>query len=1196
MLGFLRKRSGRSSIERKFILSIVWVGVIPMSLALIIGYVFAREGQQIAVQQNLATAARKTADGLRLAMKGRLRTAWRVANDPEVISALEHFRERGTLQLEPVLQRLKTESLHTAELESDFALYDAAATLLLSTDKLTTEVQRPEWVAEVHQPKFLGITYVPATQRYVAKIVSPVYHPATKERLGFLSETQGIDDLFQFIIGDVEGGDRYQLLNLTAGQEFVVDLDPGNPHKPLPPNYDDVDRSFAERLRSMAQREADTMVLWRYRVHRNPTSVLLAYHRLFPDSDLYIVIFRPTVEVFANINIAAALTLAISSLVIGIFCIIAYRIVNKNIIGPVSLLNEGAQIIRQGDLDLKLKIETGDEIEELAQSFNKMAAALRHNIAELEASEEKYRNLISAMRDAIFQTNAQGKITFINPAGVAILGYPSEDAVRALYLKDLFVDESVCAQFLREAMRNILPDRMRVWMKRADGQPLCVELSANRVVMQNHVFSGVEGTFRDITQNVKLEQEARERSERISVINQIARVINSSLEAGRVYESIAQEMQRLVRFDYASISLVTDQPDVVETLQLWPEPPEGVLASRQEEGSDSCAAWVMRERKCLLIARRDSPDLPVRPCFPPDIQSGISVPLYAVDRIIGTLNLGSTAERAFTRHDIEILEQLAPHVAVAIRNTELLNSLQQTLEEANQARERLREANEELKTLDEMKTNLLSNVSHELRTPLVSVMGYTEIILNEKVGPINDVQREYLKISLRNAERLVTLIENLLDFSRLHKGGESLVFDTFDLVECARSSLQVVRPVAERRQIQLELIAPEAPVLVEGDKNKLLQVFNNLYSNAIKFNRNGGKVTTEIRVREDSVEVAVSDTGIGIPEDALDKIFTRFYQVDSSSTRKYGGTGIGLAIAQDIIRMHGSRITVTSKLGEGSTFRFVLPRSRAHTPVTEPAKPSLLPTETHQLIELVTQDRSLSILVRNMLVSEGMDVIHAAHPNIALSLAHKYNPDCILVDTEAGPLGSVVLEDMLNDPAAYPAPIVLLTDDDALFERYRHVVAGRIRRSFRKSTLLSGIHSALTRPPAIQGQLGHKILCVDDDPEILSLLQAMLSGEGWSVDTCTNGEEAIALARSGAYWLVLLDVAMPDMNGFEVCQKIKAEMGVQGIRVYFITAKPIEQSGVRWYEYGADGYLIKPFKREELVAVIQEMGQTLATT
>lgn len=252
-----------------------------------------------------------------------------------------------------------------------------------------------------------------------------------------------------------------------------------------------------------------------------------------------------------------------------------------------------------------------------------------------------------------------------------------------------------------------------------------------------------------------------------------------------------------------------------------------------------------------MVADLTTDELPCGDQFPDDIRSCLCVPLYATGRIIGTLNLGSKRRHAFGQRDADVLEQMAPHVAVAIRNAQLLDNLQQSLQEVTRAREELHAANEELKTLDEMKTNLLSNVSHELRTPLVSVMGYTDMIFNGKVGAINDTQREYLGISLRNIEKLVTLIENLLDFSRLHRGAEQLNFDTFDLTDCARASVQLIQPVADERGIYVELRAPEAMVLVEGDKGKMGQIFTNLLSNAVKFNHDGGVVTVEVRPSED---------------------------------------------------------------------------------------------------------------------------------------------------------------------------------------------------------------------------------------------------------------------------------------------------------------------------------------------------------
>lgn len=736
-------------------------------------------------------------------------------------------------------------------------------------------------------------------------------------------------------------------------------------------------------------------------------------------------------------------------------------------------------------------------------------------------------------------------------------------------------------------------------MKTRRGRSICVELTANRVFDDEGDYMGMEGTFRDVTQNLRLEHEARERSERIEVINQIANAINSSLEAGRVYESIAVEVRKLITLDYAAVSLATDDGSGFQTHQIWPD-----RTLEPSEGPNHSAEWVTHEEKALLVTDLRQSRQPFASEFPADIRSCICAPLYAAGKIIGTLNVGAHAPGGFSQHDADVLAQLTPHVAVAIRNAQLLENLQASLEEVTKARERLHAAIEELKTLDEMKTNLLSNVSHELRTPLVAVMGYTDMILNGKAGVVNEVQQEFLQISLRNIEKLVTLIENLLDFSRLHRGAEELVFDTFDLADCARMSLQIVQPVADSRNIRLELEAPADPVYVEGDKGKMGQVFNNLLSNAVKFNRPKGLVRIDIRLGEEDVEVRVTDNGIGIPEEAQDKIFTRFYQYDGSSTRKYGGTGIGLAIAQDIMRLHGSRITVQSREQTddepGQTiFRFALPQSMAQKRRRGESGGLLpLPTETHLLIEVVTQDRALSAQIRSLLVSEGMDVIHAAYPSVAVALAQRYSPDCILLDTEAGPLGNVLVDDLLMTASGLnaeggvspmQAPIVLLTSDDDLYGRYRAYVSGRVKRSFRKSTLLSGIHYALSKGVPAGEQLGRKVLCVDDDPEIVLFMSRCLDTEGYETITCATGEEALEKVVTGEFWLVLLDIAMPGLDGFETCRRMKQDIALAGIRVYLVTAKPIEKNLRRVSECGADGYLLKPFKPEDLISLVQSI-------
>jgi len=571
------------------------------------------------------------------------------------------------------------------------------------------------------------------------------------------------------------------------------------------------------------------------------------------------------------------------------------------------------------------------------------------------------------------------------------------------------------------------------------------------------------------------------------------------------------------------------------------------------------------------------------------VRSCVYIPLFSKDHLTGAFILGRKTDEAFGKYDIEVLEQIAGQIGVAIDNARLFKNLVRSFEKVKEAQEKLAQAHQELKTLDTMKTNLLSNVSHELRTPLVSIMGYTDMIYREKVGPLNKAQQEYLDISLRNVDKLVTLIENLLDFSRLHGGTEKLVFGLVDLVEVTRSSVQVIRPVADRRKISVELEASEEDLTVEGDKEKIGQVVDNLLSNAVKFNNNGGSVVVQLRRdSSDNVAVSVKDTGIGIPKEALDRVFTRFYQYDSSSTRKYGGTGIGLSIAQDIVRMHGGRISVTSEEGKGSTFTFTLPLAQRREEWEE-EKQRPLP-EMRGLVQLVTKDRELAESVEAQFTSDGINVMHVTNRDEAVRLAGKHLPDCVAVDAGIDNHGGrTVVERLKHDAYTNRIPIVLITEDGHETECPDAWIAARVSKSYRKGRLLSTINYVIGLSGREMTPRGDKILVVDDDPDVTKFLSNVLGREGYEVVCAGSGEEALEKMQDGGIGLVLLDIAMPAMDGWEVCRKIRSEPGYGNVYICVITAKPEASIAKKITSSGADGYIMKPFRTEDLISKASEV-------
>ena len=259
----------------------------------------------------------------------------------------------------------------------------------------------------------------------------------------------------------------------------------------------------------------------------------------------------------------------------------------------------------------------------------------------------------------------------------------------------------------------------------------------------------------------------------------------------------------------------------------------------------------------------------------------------------------------------------------AYRELEIIN---RDLERRTQELTRL---NRELRSLDEMKSGLLANVSHELQTPLVSIKGYTEMILKEKLGPLNDQQRRGLDVALKNINRLIGLIDNLLSFSRMEGETAELRVEAFPLRALIEEVAETLRTRAQERKVEIILPPSGDDFPVKADRDKISQVVMNLLSNAIKFNRPDGKIWIDVGAgRRGYLKVEVRDTGVGIPAEALDKIFDRFYQVDATASRRQDGTGIGLSIVKNILRMHGCMIRADSNPGEGSVFSFTLPAAR----------------------------------------------------------------------------------------------------------------------------------------------------------------------------------------------------------------------------------------------------------------------------
>jgi hypothetical protein len=244
-----------------------------------------------------------------------------------------------------------------------------------------------------------------------------------------------------------------------------------------------------------------------------------------------------------------------------------------------------------------------------------------------------------------------------------------------------------------------------------------------------------------------------------------------------------------------------------------------------------------------------------------------------------------------------------------------------------EALKKLENANEELKRIDQMKDDFFSNVSHELKTPMISVMGYIGMMLKEKVGSLNEQQRKFLEISYRNLRKLGKNIDDLLDLAELGIQKESWIFEPIDLVKVIEFSCSTVEPLAKEHQIELEVQLPSEQVKISGVEDKLNQLFDNLLTNAIKYNRQGGKICVSLDQDPEFVFTRITDTGVGISYQSLKEVFTRHFQEKTKPLGNAKGLGIGLSLVQEIVKLHQGEIQIESEMGKGTTFTVRLPKN-----------------------------------------------------------------------------------------------------------------------------------------------------------------------------------------------------------------------------------------------------------------------------
>ena len=541
-----------------------------------------------------------------------------------------------------------------------------------------------------------------------------------------------------------------------------------------------------------------------------------------------------------------------------------------------------------------------------------------------------------------------------------------------------------------------------------------------------------------------------------------------------------------------------------------------------------------------------------------------------------------------------------------------LVALYEDISDRKAAEAAMRAARDLAERVARARSAFLANMSHEIRTPMNAVLGFVELVLDTELAP---EQRRALELVRSSSEALLTILNDILDYSKIEAEHLELETIPFDLPKVVHGTATLLAVRAREKHLELTVdVPPDVPHLVRGDPTRLRQVLMNLIGNAIKFTEEGEVDVSAAWVGEHgdhaSIRFRVRDTGIGISEDQLAHIFDEFTQADASMTRRYGGTGLGLAIARRLVALMGGELRVTSAVGRGSEFTFTLPFP-VETPVAA-ATPGRAASLGGRRLLVVDDNETNRRILRDMLGAEGVAVHEANRAEAGLEALRR-------AATAGAPFDLAILDAQMPDHDGFELARVIR--GDAQLARTRLLIltsAGQrgdgercrqlgiqayLTKPIARADLIEAVGTVLAGAPSAAGagdlvtrhsiaESRHtlRILLAEDNVVNQQVATAMLLKRGHQVDVVANGREAVDAVARDRYDLVLMDIQMPEMDGFEATARIRTLPHGGTLPIVALTAHALSGERERCLERGMTGYLAKPFKAHELFAVVEGRG------
>jgi signal transduction histidine kinase/DNA-binding response OmpR family regulator len=524
-------------------------------------------------------------------------------------------------------------------------------------------------------------------------------------------------------------------------------------------------------------------------------------------------------------------------------------------------------------------------------------------------------------------------------------------------------------------------------------------------------------------------------------------------------------------------------------------------------------------------------------------------------------------------------ELLQAHDSLERRVRERTAELETAKREVEVFSQSVVKAKEELERSSKFKDQFLSTMSHELRTPLNAVLGFSDLLGEDRYGSLNDKQRRYVNHISTGGKHLLRLINDILDLSRIEAGRLQLTIETVRVDTSLSEACDTLQPLASRKNHHL--IKHAAPGLsVRADGTRLKQILMNLIGNAVKFTPEGGTIELAARKIDDHVRLEVRDSGPGIPPDEQKRIFEAFYRL-TQNAKAAEGSGLGLAITQRLVELHGGKLGLESEPGMGSCFFFTLPL----VPSVEP-RPEIETAEEHvrrsvAKVLVVEDDRTAATLLETQLVSAGYEVVLCTEPARAVEMAAELQPSAVTTDIVMKPInGWQVLTALKSDRRTAQIPVIVVTIVDqpstgALLGADEYVV-----KPVEKLVLLSAVDRCLRRsspsgPPSI--------LVVEDHPPTREFIAESLMHRGYVVEIAADGAAARSRIAQGLPGLVILDLILPDVSGFDLLAEWRANPVTAELAVFVLTSKDLTQAEKEYLESNSAALLRKSGRWQDVL-------------